>query len=98
MGLLLLSREEDGGRLKLLDDDPFAAMLSSGRIHTCQHFAALSINPAFDKFSIKLILKIEMLYIIGMLRLFGKHFDKFPTSAIPNALAKSSQIDYQKKT
>ena len=54
MGLLLLSREEDGGRLKLLDDDPFAAVLSSGRIHTCQHFAALSINTAFDKLSTKL--------------------------------------------
>ena len=40
-GLLLLRREDDGGLLKLPGDDPFGAMFSSGRIHTCQSFASI---------------------------------------------------------
>ena len=43
-GLLLFSKEEDGGLLKLLGDDPFGAMFSSGRIHTCLHFATLTLH------------------------------------------------------
>ena len=59
-GLLLLRREDDGGLLKLPGDDPFGAMFSSGRIHTCLHFATLTLHlPEFMKCSEFKIMHVE---------------------------------------